>query len=174
MDRQRWGISKLVELYIKRKLPLKKYGVIPKHSFLLEMNSCGISTVPKGFYENVEKGSIILKKSPNTISFFKEGVVLDEHEYVKSDLVILATGFNGDQKLKHIFESQTFQDYIYGSSKDSVPLHRLVFASPFLRTSNWIIHAGVYIYILQIWLSLNDGLVMSSKCNFGRIISWLV
>ncbi|XP_057516430.1 probable flavin-containing monooxygenase 1 [Amaranthus tricolor] len=120
----RWGISKLVELYIKRKLPLKKYGVIPKHSFLLEMNSCGISTVPKGFYENVEKGSIILKKSPNTISFFKEGVVLDEHEYVKSDLVILATGFNGDQKLKDIFESQTFQDYIYGSSKDSVPLHR--------------------------------------------------
>ncbi|CAO2813658.1 unnamed protein product [Amaranthus hypochondriacus] len=121
----RWAMSKLVESDIKRKHPLKKLGLVPNHSFLLEMSSCGFSTISKGFYENIEKGSIILKKSP-TISFFKEGVVLNDgsNEFVKSDLVILATGFNGDQKLKHIFQSQQFQDYIFGSSNATVPLYR--------------------------------------------------
>ncbi|XP_031252244.1 probable flavin-containing monooxygenase 1 [Pistacia vera] len=51
----RWGISKFVETYIKKKHPLAKYGMIPKHSFLQDISSCLVSTVPEKFYEKVEK-----------------------------------------------------------------------------------------------------------------------
>ncbi|KMT01258.1 hypothetical protein BVRB_9g212760 [Beta vulgaris subsp. vulgaris] len=123
----RWGISKFVESDIKKKHQLEKFGMVPEHSFLQEMNSCLISTVPQGFYDNAEKGSIILKRSP-TFTFCNEGVLLDDRvgtkEPIKSDLVIFATGFRGDQKLKDIFASPKFQDYIFGSSNNAVPLYR--------------------------------------------------
>ncbi|RVW96663.1 putative flavin-containing monooxygenase 1 [Vitis vinifera] len=60
----RWGFSKFVESYIKRKLSLEKFGMVPKHSFLNEISSCLISTLPEGFYDRVEEGSILLKKAP--------------------------------------------------------------------------------------------------------------
>ncbi|KAL6211127.1 hypothetical protein ACLB2K_016355 [Fragaria x ananassa] len=43
---------------------------------------------------------------------------------LKTDLVILATGFRGDKKLKDIFVSRTFQDYIVGSQDAILPLYR--------------------------------------------------
>ncbi|KAL2926402.1 putative flavin-containing monooxygenase 1 [Bienertia sinuspersici] len=124
----RWGISKFVESDIKKKHNLEKFGMVPQHSFLQEVNSCLISTVPEGFYDNAEKGSIVLKKSP-TFSFCKEGVLLDDQSVatkipIKSELVILATGFKGDQKLKDIFVSSKFQDHVIGSSDKTVPLYR--------------------------------------------------
>uniref|UniRef100_A0A803LG39 Flavin-containing monooxygenase n=1 Tax=Chenopodium quinoa TaxID=63459 RepID=A0A803LG39_CHEQI len=123
----RWSISKFVESDIKKKHRLKKFDMVPDHSFLQEMNSCLISTVPEGFYDNAEKGSIVLKRS-QTFSFCKDGVLLDNHaktkEPIKCDLVILATGYKGDQKLKDIFSSPKFQDYIIGSSNKTVPLYR--------------------------------------------------
>ncbi|KAL5562378.1 hypothetical protein UlMin_032125 [Ulmus minor] len=110
----RWAISKFVESHIMHKLPLAKHGMVPKHSFHFEMNSCLIST----------EGSIVLKKAPS-FSFCKEGVVVEgETTPRKTDLVILATGFRGDKKLKDIFVSPTFQDYIIGSPKATVPLYR--------------------------------------------------
>ena len=49
-----------------------------------------------------------------------------ETKPIRSDLVILATGFRGDQKLKQIFTSATFRDCM--TFHDSViPLYRLVF-----------------------------------------------
>ncbi|XP_048493116.1 probable flavin-containing monooxygenase 1 [Beta vulgaris subsp. vulgaris] len=67
------------------------------------------------------------KRSP-TFSFFKEGVILDDSvgpmEPIKSDLIIFAPGFKGDQKLKDVFESPIFQDYIFGTSNKTVPLYR--------------------------------------------------
>ncbi|GAB4838622.1 hypothetical protein Ancab_028167 [Ancistrocladus abbreviatus] len=120
----KWAVSKFVESDIKHKHRLEKFGMVPKHSFLQEINSCLISTVPVGFYDNVEKGSIILKKS-STFCFCREGVLLDkEEEPLKTDLVILATGFKGDQKLKGIFACPKFQEYIMGSSEGAVPLYR--------------------------------------------------
>ncbi|KNA22525.1 hypothetical protein SOVF_033190, partial [Spinacia oleracea] len=123
----RWGISKFVECDIKKRHPLKKFNMVPDHSFLQEVSSCMFSTVPQGFYDNVEKGSILLKRSP-AFSFCKEGVLLDDStklaESIKSDLVIFATGFKGDQKLKHIFESPKFKDYIFGSSNKTLSLYR--------------------------------------------------
>ncbi|XP_015893115.3 probable flavin-containing monooxygenase 1 [Ziziphus jujuba] len=121
----RWAFSKFVESYLRWKLPLAKFGMVPKKSFLQQINSCLISVVPEKFYEGVEEGSIILKKS-DRISFCEEGVLLgdDDVEPLKTELVILATGFNGEKKLRDIFVSPTFQNYISGSPSSAVPLYR--------------------------------------------------
>lgn len=122
----RWGISKFVESDIKKRHRLEKFGMVPEHSFIQQMNSCLVSTVPEGFYDEALKGSILLKRS-RSWSFCKEGVALDDSPSeppMKSDLVILATGFKGDEKLKHIFASPMFQHHIMGSSDTIVPLYR--------------------------------------------------
>ncbi|CAK7343830.1 unnamed protein product [Dovyalis caffra] len=105
--------------------------MVPKHSFLQEFSSCSFPTVPKGFYDKVEEGSIILKKAPK-FSFYKEGIeVDDEGTSLETDLVILATGFDGEKKLKDIFLSKIFQDSVLGSSNAAVPLYRLAISFPF-------------------------------------------
>ncbi|KAJ6717034.1 FLAVIN-CONTAINING MONOOXYGENASE 1-RELATED [Salix koriyanagi] len=120
----RLAFSKFVESDVKKKLRLAKFGMVPKHSFIQELNSCLIATVPHGFYDKVEEGSIILKKAPS-FSFCKEGIkVQGEDTPLETDLVILATGFKGEKKLKDIFESKTFQDCILGSPDAAVPLYR--------------------------------------------------
>ncbi|KAL5856241.1 hypothetical protein ACOSQ4_006043 [Xanthoceras sorbifolium] len=124
----RWGFSKFVESDIKKKHRLAKYGIVPKHSFLQEISSCMIATVPEKFYDKVEEGSIILKKS-QSFSFWEEGILVDGGDTeantpLKTNLVILATGFRGDKKLKDIFVSQTFQDFIAGSPAETLPLYR--------------------------------------------------
>ncbi|XVE98452.1 hypothetical protein REPUB_Repub03eG0107800 [Reevesia pubescens] len=122
----RWGISKLVEGYIKWKFPLKKYGMIPKYSFLQDASSCLIAILPENFFAKAEEGSIIIKHS-QSFSFCKEGVMIDgETKPLKSDVVIFATGFKGDQKLKNIFSSPIFQHYIMGSPASILTLHRQV------------------------------------------------
>ncbi|RVW96645.1 putative flavin-containing monooxygenase 1 [Vitis vinifera] len=125
----RWGFSKWVESHIKKKLSLEKFGMVPKHSFLKEISACLISTVPEGFYDRVEKGSIILKKAPK-FSFCEQGIVVDgEITPIETDLVILATGFKGEKKLKDIFVSPAFQDCILGSPNCIVPFY----------SGNWIL-----------------------------------
>ncbi|KAM7258280.1 hypothetical protein ACFE04_014021 [Oxalis oulophora] len=120
----RWAFSKFVESDIKKKLNLEKHGMVPKHSFLQEINSCSISTMPEKFYDRVEQGSIKLKKAP-TFTFTRNGVVVDgESEPLEVDLVILATGYRGDKKLKDIFMSQYYQDLILGSPTTTLPLYR--------------------------------------------------
>ncbi|KAL5788980.1 hypothetical protein ACOSP7_005929 [Xanthoceras sorbifolium] len=122
----RWGFSKFVESYINKKHRLAKYGMVPKHNFIQQISSCLITTVPENFYDKVEEGSIILKKS-QSFSFCEEGVLVDDGEAatpLKTDVVILATGFRGDKKLKDIFTSRTFQDYIAGSPNEILPLYR--------------------------------------------------
>ncbi|GLT85995.1 hypothetical protein SLE2022_041580 [Rubroshorea leprosula] len=121
----RWCFSKFVETDIRRRLPLAKFGMVPKQSFFEHINSCLISTIPEKFYDKVEEGSIRLKKAPS-FSFCKDGVVIDGNEAapIETDLVILATGFRGDKKLKDIFASQTFKDFIFGTPKAAIPLYR--------------------------------------------------
>ena len=99
--------------------------MVPEHSFLETLSSCLISTVPDGFSDNVDKGSIIIKKSP-TFCFSREGLLLGgEPVPLKTDLVILATGFDGQKKLGDIFASLKFRDYLTGSPDKTVPLYRL-------------------------------------------------
>ncbi|TXG65018.1 hypothetical protein EZV62_012012 [Acer yangbiense] len=61
-------------------------------------------------------------------SFCEEGILVDGEPTsttpLKTDVVILATGFRGDQKLRDIFVSQVFQDYKQGSSDETFPLYR--------------------------------------------------
>lgn len=121
---QRWTISKFVESYIKWKLPLSKYGIIPKHSFLKEISSCGLATVPLGFFEAVDKGAIVIKKAEK-FEFCKEGVIVNgELQPVESDVVIFATGFKGEEKLRNIFVSRRFKELITGHVSAIVPLYR--------------------------------------------------
>ncbi|KAJ4715866.1 Flavin-containing monooxygenase [Melia azedarach] len=117
--------SKFVESYIKRKHRLARYGMVPKHSFVHEISSCLTATVPEKFYDKVEEGSIILKKS-QSFSFCEEGILIRREAAapLETDLVILATGFRGDKKLKDIFVSKTFQNYIAGSPKQTFQLYR--------------------------------------------------
>ena len=106
--------------------------MVPEHTFLQETSSCLISKVPEDFYNRVEKGSIRLKKAAS-FSFCKEGILIDgENEPLKTDMVILATGFRGAEKLKNIFVSPTFQDLIAGSTDKTVPLYRLASLYKFL------------------------------------------
>lgn len=100
--------------------------MVPKHSFLQDISSCLISIVPEKFYDKVEAGSIILKKS-QSFSFCEEGILVKgETTPLKSDLVIFATGFRGDKKLKDIFVSPPFQDCIAGSPNAKLPLYRYI------------------------------------------------
>ena len=109
-------MSKFVESYLKWKLPLKKYGMIPKYSFLEEVSACQILVLPsENFYDKVDEGSIILRK-PQGFSFCREGVIVDgEVEAIKTDLVILA---------KKYFHCPNFQKWITRSPTSTVPLYR--------------------------------------------------
>ncbi|XWS55170.1 hypothetical protein CRYUN_Cryun10bG0152000 [Craigia yunnanensis] len=120
----RWAYSKFVETDIKRKLRLATHGMVPTHSFLNEISSCLISTVPEKFYDKVEEGKIKLIKAPS-FSFCHNGVLVEyETTPIEADVVVLSTGFKGEKMLKDIFVSQTFQDYITGSPDATIPLYR--------------------------------------------------
>ncbi|XP_020206764.1 probable flavin-containing monooxygenase 1 [Cajanus cajan] len=122
----RWGISKLIETALKWKLPLKKYGLVPNHSFFQDLSSCLIGVFPDNFFDKLEEGSILIKKS-QSFRFCKEGIIIDgEAKPLETDVVIFATGFKGDQKIKSLFKSPIFQNYIIGPTTSTVPLFRQI------------------------------------------------
>ncbi|CAK9311746.1 unnamed protein product [Citrullus colocynthis] len=108
------------------KVKLAKYGMVPEQSFLQDISSCIFAGLPDKFYDKVDEGSIILKKSPS-FTFCEEGVIIEgESKPVRSDLVILATEYRGDLKLRDIFASSTFRDYtMFGDL--AVPMYRHCF-----------------------------------------------
>lgn len=71
---------------------------------------------PSNFYDRIKEGSLILKNS-KSFSFCKNGLVIDgKTTPLATDIVIFATGYRGDEKLKNIFKSNYFQKQIIGSS----------------------------------------------------------
>ncbi|KAL8196516.1 hypothetical protein R6Q57_024811 [Mikania cordata] len=112
----RWTIWKLLEMYVKTSLRLAKYDMVPPHSLSQDLHSGLLMYLPnpKNFIETIENGSIKLKKSQN-FSFYDKGVMISEdNTQIEADIVIFATGFNGPKKLKDIFESPAFGDFIEG------------------------------------------------------------
>ncbi|KAL3532247.1 hypothetical protein ACH5RR_005768 [Cinchona calisaya] len=105
---------------------LEEDKMIPPHGFLQDMYSCQILMLPPNFYDRVVEGSNVLKKS-KSIGFCREGLIIDgEDQPLKADIVILATGYRGDQKLKNIFTSPIFQNYILGPSSSTISLYRQI------------------------------------------------
>ncbi|KAL8143515.1 hypothetical protein V2J09_016547 [Rumex salicifolius] len=120
----RWILNKFVESDIRHRSPLKKLGLVPQYNMLEAASSCVFAILPKGFYDHVEQGRIVLKKAKE-FSFCKDGVVVPgDQNPIKAELVVFATGFNGDEKIRNIFDSLKFQDYIMGSSTSILPLYR--------------------------------------------------
>lgn len=106
----------MMELYLRWKFPLKKYGMLPKYNISKSLASCHIALLPEKFYEKVEEGSIIIKDS-KSFKFCKDGIIInDESQPLKSDLVIFATGFKGDEKITIIFSSLVFRELIMATS----------------------------------------------------------
>ena len=105
--------------------------MVPDYSFSFAMSSCLIAMLPEGFYDRVDKGSIILKKS-KAFNFSSDGIILqDRNETIKSDIVILATGFRGDQKLRDIFTANWCRKIVAGSPDTAAPLYRYTFVCIF-------------------------------------------
>ncbi|KAK7411656.1 hypothetical protein VNO78_03091 [Psophocarpus tetragonolobus] len=121
-----WGIGKLVETALKWKLPLQKYGMVPNHNILQDLSTCLFAVLPDNFFDKLKEGSILIKKS-QSFSFCKEGIIIDgEVKPLKSDIVFFATGYKGDEKIKSIFKSPFFQNYIIGPTTSVVPLYRQI------------------------------------------------
>ncbi|KAK7411661.1 hypothetical protein VNO78_03096 [Psophocarpus tetragonolobus] len=122
----RWGISKLIETTLKWKLPLKKYGLVPNHSFLQDLSTCLLGLFPENFFDKLKEGSILIKKS-QSFNFCREGVTIDgESKPIEADIVIFATGYKGDQKIRNIFKSPIFQNYITGPTTSTIDLYRQI------------------------------------------------
>ncbi|XP_025636777.1 probable flavin-containing monooxygenase 1 isoform X5 [Arachis hypogaea] len=122
----RWGLAKVAESYLRWRLPMKKYGLVPSYSILQGISSCRIGVLAENFYDKLKEGSILIKKS-QSFGFCKEGLLINgEAKPLETDIVILATGYKGDEKLQSIFKSHVFQKYIIGSKSSSVPLYRQI------------------------------------------------
>ncbi|KAL3734383.1 hypothetical protein ACJRO7_023698 [Eucalyptus globulus] len=113
---------KLVETYLTWIYPLKKYNMVPSHSLIEQLASRMTPTLPSNFYNAVEGGSLILKRSPS-FRFCHTGLILDggANSYHPTDVVIFATGYESEEKLKNIFSSNYFQKCL---ARSSYPLYR--------------------------------------------------
>ncbi|KAJ4838869.1 hypothetical protein Tsubulata_010905 [Turnera subulata] len=124
-----WALSKLTEGYLRWRYPLKKHGMLPKCSFRRDFGQCQLVVLPDKFYDRVEEGSIVIKNSPSTY-FSEKGLITEaDNQMVDTDIVIFATGFKGHQKLRNIFESPVFQEWILGSPTSATPLYRQILHS---------------------------------------------
>ncbi|PUZ71828.1 hypothetical protein GQ55_2G345800 [Panicum hallii var. hallii] len=118
-----WLVSKLTEAYYKRAIPMREYGMEPELGFAGAIASCKIGMLPEAFYDKVRGGGVVIRRS-GKFSFCEDGLVLDGGRVVPADLVILATGFRGDQKLRDMFVSPRVKDIVAGSPGTTVPLYR--------------------------------------------------
>ncbi|GAB2215924.1 hypothetical protein Droror1_Dr00023687 [Drosera rotundifolia] len=109
-----WMYSMLVETYLQWVYPLKKYNMIPDRGFYDEMGSCRLAVLPADFYDKVEEGSLVSKKT-SSFHFHESGLIVNGSS-LDADILIFATGFRTDEKIKNMFQSMTFQKLITGSS----------------------------------------------------------
>ncbi|CAM0952864.1 unnamed protein product [Alopecurus aequalis] len=123
-----WAISAVTGAYYRREIPMREYGMEPGHGFARCVSSCLISMLPDEFYDRVREGSVVFQRS-KSFSFCPDGLVLDggdkqRQRVVPADVVILATGFRGDEKLRDMFASPRVKDIIAGAPEKAAPLYR--------------------------------------------------
>ncbi|CAN6722067.1 unnamed protein product [Malus baccata var. baccata] len=117
----RMAISKFIESYLKWKLPLVKYGLKPDHPFLEDYASCQMAILPVNFFAEADKGKILFKKSPKWW-FWSGGIEFEDNTKLEADVVLLATGYEGKQKLQSILP-EPFRSLMVDSS-GTMPLYR--------------------------------------------------
>ena len=125
---QRWVISKLTEAYFKARIPMREHGMVPDWSFAWTISACRLGVLPDGFYDRVAEGSVVIKRA-RSVSFCADGLVLgegegDAGERVEADVVVLATGFRGADKLRGIFASPRFREMVAGGPDNPAPHYR--------------------------------------------------
>ncbi|KAF0891301.1 hypothetical protein E2562_009476 [Oryza meyeriana var. granulata] len=116
------GVSKFIESYLSWKLPLSKYGLRPEHPFVEDYASCQMAILPDGFFEMADRDMIRFRRSAGGWCFSENGVVLDDGTEVEADLVFLATGFEGKDKLRSVLP-EPFRGLIINKSS-MMPLYR--------------------------------------------------
>ncbi|KAL7136908.1 hypothetical protein ABFS83_10G061200 [Erythranthe nasuta] len=117
----RKAVSKTIESYLTRILPLEKYGLKPDHPFEEDYASCQMAILPENFFSEADKGKIVFKRSSKWW-FSEGGVHFEDGSSLEADVVVLATGFDGKQKLKSIIPDP-FRSLLEFPS-GSMPLYR--------------------------------------------------
>ncbi|KAK3148198.1 hypothetical protein QOZ80_3BG0291970 [Eleusine coracana subsp. coracana] len=117
----RSGVSKFIESYLAWKLPLDKYGLRPDHPFVEDYASCQMAILPDGFFDMADQDMIRFKRASGWC-FSEKGVVLDDGTEVEADLVFLATGFEGKDKLRAVLPDP-FRGLVQDKS-GMMPLYR--------------------------------------------------
>uniref|UniRef100_A0A0D9WN12 Flavin-containing monooxygenase n=1 Tax=Leersia perrieri TaxID=77586 RepID=A0A0D9WN12_9ORYZ len=121
----RWLLWKLMETYYKRHTPMQRHGMVPSYSFSRSALACRLGILPERFYDQVDDGSIVLKRCDPSFSFCANGLVLDgTGDRVDADVVIFATGYQADRQLREIFVSPWFSKIVGETSDATVPLYR--------------------------------------------------
>jgi dimethylaniline monooxygenase (N-oxide forming) len=120
---QRAGVSKFIQSYLAWKLPLDRYGLRPDHPFVEDYASCQMAILPDGFFDMADQDLIRFRRASGW-SFSENGVVLDDGTHVEADLVFLATGFEGKDKLRAVLP-EPFRGLVQDKS-GMMPLYRYV------------------------------------------------
>uniref|UniRef100_A0A803QT82 Flavin-containing monooxygenase n=1 Tax=Cannabis sativa TaxID=3483 RepID=A0A803QT82_CANSA len=117
----RQAVSKFIESYLLKKLPLEKYGLKPEHPFVEDYASCQMALMPEKFFPEADKGKIVFKKASNWW-FWEKGIEFEDKSKIEADVVVLATGYDGKKKLKAIIPEpfRSLLDYPSGL----IPLYR--------------------------------------------------
>ena len=80
-----------------------------------------MSIVPENFFDEADKGNILFKRASNWW-FWSGGIEFDDQSKLDADVVILATGFDANKKLKSILP-EPFRSLIVDST-GIMPLYR--------------------------------------------------
>ncbi|KAJ1280188.1 hypothetical protein BS78_04G212200 [Paspalum vaginatum] len=121
MNPLRSGVSKFIESYLSWKLPLDKYGLRPAHPFVEDYASCQMAILPDGFFEMADRDMIRFKRS-SSWCLSRNGVLLDDGTEVEADLVFLAAGFEGKDKVRAVLP-EPFRGLVLDKS-GMMPLYR--------------------------------------------------
>lgn len=104
------------------KLPLVKYGLKPDHPFEEDYASCQMAILPENFFSEADKGKIQFKRASSRWGFWSGGIEFEDRSKLEADVVILATGYDGKQKLQSLLP-EPFRSLVVDSS-GVMPLYR--------------------------------------------------